>query len=531
MDSTQNYLLNLLLEIDTICKKHNVEYMIDYGTTLGAIRHEGFIPWDDDIDINMTEENYYKFVEACKAELDPKKRVYGDGRVDRDFPGVFGRYIDVESIRLSSNFAFWRPICGQCIDVFYMIELPGDPVKKQEKIDLYFAYDEYSNSSYRHYRYKNERQWQLYQEFRKNEAQVGKEAVLRELEERLFHKHYDDCDTYLCTSARKYGPVSVAPREFYDSVYYADFEGHKLPISGRYAEMLAYYYGDDWNIMPLEKKHHSKMSHTGISCDDYVSDYMRLLDADEIRRERQTNKHILVEEGYRTGVQLHYVYDKLGKLQRLKIEKKINKKGIDLASLLDSSKPENFAALDDIFNDYYTAQLNSSVRYWEDYFDIGEDKFYAALFNLIYGHNDFTRAAKLMKLREANQIVSDDKLAALWQLVLDARAVKAAIVYKDYEKAQSLCAAAIEKYPYCKELELLNLDIKNALEKDDTKELAKALKEKYPENDRVYKVIGDVFYREGDKEKAKKYYKFVRKNSRDGMLLLDISKKWGELVD
>ena len=158
-------MLNLLLEIDDLCKKYDIEYMIDFGTTLGTIRHEGFIPWDDDIDINMTEENYYKFVEACKKELDPERRVYGDGRIDRDFPGIFGRYIDVESIRLASTFAFWKPIVGQCIDVFYMIELPGDPVKKQEMIDLYFAYDEYSNSSYRHFRSKNREQMRLYNEF------------------------------------------------------------------------------------------------------------------------------------------------------------------------------------------------------------------------------------------------------------------------------------------------------------------------------------------------------------------------------
>lgn len=73
MDATQKYLLNILLEIDAMCKKYDIEYFIDYGTTLGAVRHEGFIPWDDDIDINMTEDNYYKFVEACKKELDPKK--------------------------------------------------------------------------------------------------------------------------------------------------------------------------------------------------------------------------------------------------------------------------------------------------------------------------------------------------------------------------------------------------------------------------------------------------------------------------
>ena len=95
MNATQKHLLKLLLEIDEICKKNDIQYFIDYGTTLGAVRHEGFIPWDDDIDIMLTEDNYYKWVEACKKELDPSKRVYNDVRLDREFPTVFGRYNDL----------------------------------------------------------------------------------------------------------------------------------------------------------------------------------------------------------------------------------------------------------------------------------------------------------------------------------------------------------------------------------------------------------------------------------------------------
>ncbi|MCD8232665.1 MAG: LicD family protein [Clostridiales bacterium] len=164
LNTTQRHLLKLLLEIDAICKKYDIKYFIDYGTTLGAIRHEGFIPWDDDIDITMTESNYYKWVEACRIELNPEKRVYCDGRLDRDFPGVFGRYVDVETMRLASTFKFWEPICGQSIDVFCFLELPGDPEKKKECIDRYFVYDEYSNSSYRHYRMKTDNQMKLYRQ-------------------------------------------------------------------------------------------------------------------------------------------------------------------------------------------------------------------------------------------------------------------------------------------------------------------------------------------------------------------------------
>lgn len=526
MDATQNYLLNLLLEIDDLCKKYDIEYMIDFGTTLGTIRHEGFIPWDDDIDINMTEENYYKFVEACKKELDPERRVYGDGRIDRDFPGIFGRYIDVESIRLASTFAFWKPIVGQCIDVFYMIELPGDPVKKQEMIDLYFAYDEYSNSSYRHFRSKNREQMRLYNEFCALEKKIGKEAVLERIESKIFHKHYDDCDTYISSSARKYGPSSLAPKSIYQTIYYADFEGHKLPISGQYAELLTHYYGDDWNIIPKEKKQHSKMSMTGIKCKEYVDDYMRLFDEKELKADRQKTKHIMVEEGFRTAEHLRKVYTKLAEFELLKIKRKIQKNNIDVKSLLVPGDKEKLAVLDDLFADYYTKQLDQSVRYWEVYFDIGDELFCAALFNMIYGRADFTKAAKLMKVRESAFVPMSEDIKAVWAVVEHARAIKCQMVYKNYDEAEALIEDGMEKYPHCKEIKIFNLEIavvRGRLEQAE--KFASQLLVEYPNNDRVIKAQGDIAYARGEYEKADAVYDRILKESPDGLLHLDIRKK------
>ena len=62
-----------LKEIDRICRKHNINYSLGGGTCLGQIRHGGFIPWDDDIDVDMTYENYNRFMEVAPAELDPER--------------------------------------------------------------------------------------------------------------------------------------------------------------------------------------------------------------------------------------------------------------------------------------------------------------------------------------------------------------------------------------------------------------------------------------------------------------------------
>ncbi|WP_318411735.1 LicD family protein [Photobacterium leiognathi] len=58
----QLLMLNALLDIDKICKEHNIKYWLDWGTLLGAVRHKGFIPWDDDIDLAMHRDDYNKFV-------------------------------------------------------------------------------------------------------------------------------------------------------------------------------------------------------------------------------------------------------------------------------------------------------------------------------------------------------------------------------------------------------------------------------------------------------------------------------------
>lgn len=124
--------LSMLKEIDRICRKYKIKYMIDSGTLLGAVRHRGFIPWDDDVDVAFTRPNYEMFLKVVRRELPVGMHLLlpediRDGKVFYDFTAR----IIYENSRIHEDTEQMRFYEGKLnhlwVDLFVIDRLPDKP--------------------------------------------------------------------------------------------------------------------------------------------------------------------------------------------------------------------------------------------------------------------------------------------------------------------------------------------------------------------------------------------------------------------
>ena len=127
MDTLKKELWELLRIFDHICREEHIDYWVDYGTLLGAVRHQGFIPWDDDIDVSMRYEDYLRFFEVCDKYFPPNVRAVNyDRRKDCITP--FRGYLQNTSILLED-------VLGDTImafiDIFFYTGVPENPYARR----------------------------------------------------------------------------------------------------------------------------------------------------------------------------------------------------------------------------------------------------------------------------------------------------------------------------------------------------------------------------------------------------------------
>lgn len=105
----------ILFDIVDVCENNNIEYFLMYGTLIGAVRHRGIIPWDDDIDIGMTRENYQKFLQVAGTQLSPENHLILMGDRDSLSEIKIGRYGTVYCLKEARDLSIASEIT---VDIF-----------------------------------------------------------------------------------------------------------------------------------------------------------------------------------------------------------------------------------------------------------------------------------------------------------------------------------------------------------------------------------------------------------------------------
>ena len=128
----QLIMLDMLVEFDELCKKHHLKYWLDSGTLLGAVRHQGFIPWDDDIDLSMPLEDYNKLLELGPKALS-KNIFFQTSTTDPDFKFDYiklrsNKASIVEFHEKNKGIAYHQ---GVFVDIFPMLTLENTEANKK----------------------------------------------------------------------------------------------------------------------------------------------------------------------------------------------------------------------------------------------------------------------------------------------------------------------------------------------------------------------------------------------------------------
>ena len=124
----QRVLLGMAKDLDKFCRENNIEYYLIGGSAIGAIRHKGFIPWDDDFDIAMTHDNYMRFIELAPQKLNLEKYVVQVG--DKDWALLFTKIKLKETVckEVEDNGPSQNDCQGIYIDIFPLDNVSDNPI-------------------------------------------------------------------------------------------------------------------------------------------------------------------------------------------------------------------------------------------------------------------------------------------------------------------------------------------------------------------------------------------------------------------
>lgn len=263
LEKLQNVLLDMFIDFKEICDKNHINYMMSGGTLLGTIRHNGFIPWDDDIDIMMVRSEYEKFSKLFENELGEKYILVeplSDSKYVFKAPKIFKKdsiYIEIENVGIHKFEMVF-------LDIFIIENVAKPGIKRTLLSKLYdFAFK--AASVCVDYKYPSP----IIIEKCKTEKEVADFYLLRRRLGNLF-SHIGGMKFYLriveriakkCKQSDWMGVPSaisysreIFPKEVFTELTEGDFCGLRVKIPKRYDDYLSNLYGDYMKIPPENKR-------------------------------------------------------------------------------------------------------------------------------------------------------------------------------------------------------------------------------------------------------------------------------------
>ena len=243
--------LDLLMELDKVCRENGLKYFMAGGSLIGTIRHSGFIPWDDDIDVFMLREDYEKLLSISdKVFKEPYflQTPYTDK----------GSYFSFAKLRNSNTTAISYPFryCdfnqGIFLDIFVMDDCELDAVKEHyERINELIL----DNSTYMRSSVPDPTE----EEKLRIASHSGRDPMdVYEEIERLAKYQYGKNAEYvnlMVNTVAKYNE-NINPKIWFDKCIYKSFEGFDAPVPESYDEILSRRYGDYMKFTPPEQRGH-----------------------------------------------------------------------------------------------------------------------------------------------------------------------------------------------------------------------------------------------------------------------------------
>lgn len=245
--------LEILREVERVCRENDIQWFLCCGTLLGAVRHQGFIPWDDDLDIGMLRADYEKFCRLAPEKMDPRFCVQ-NWYTEPAYPLPFGKVRMRNTVYEEAKSRTFREN-GFYIDVFPFDNAPEDPADQAAhavKLNDLFRL-KLMKSGYKPWLEKDRINWKKrigYLFYQIKAVKYSQEELARRYD--ALAASYPD-GTVLCRQ-RGLRKLECYPAEWFRELTELTFETEKFPGPMAYDAVLCAQFGDYMTPPPEESR-------------------------------------------------------------------------------------------------------------------------------------------------------------------------------------------------------------------------------------------------------------------------------------